>query len=373
LNNPLKPKVRSVLAQMKPYSPGKPIWEVQAQFGLAHVIKLASNENPLGPSPKAKDAMFHYLNEIHRYPDANAIKLREAIAAFHQINENEVIVGNGADELITLLSEAFLDETDEIIIPSPTFSEYEFAAHLMGVRIKSIPLEAGYQFNVDTILAAVNDHTKLIYLCSPNNPTGTYISKQELDKLFARLPRQIIVVLDCAYSHYAEAGDYTGGIEYMNKGFSIFILHTFSKIYGLAGIRVGYGIGSKEIIKAINQVKEPFNVNALAQTGALAALSDTEHVIRTKSLNAAGREQLYQAFDRLRIPYTRSMSNFILAEFGTNAKNIYESLMEKGIIVRYGAAWALPEHIRISIGTLNENEALIQALSEILRKSSYFT
>ncbi|MDB5055181.1 MAG: hisC [Bacilli bacterium] len=360
------PQRRTVLAQMKPYSPGKPIWEVQEQYGLKDVIKLASNENPLGVSPKAKEAMLGFLSEIHRYPDANTTRLRDALADFHQIEAPEIIVGNGADELIKLVSEAFLEAGDEIIIPSPTFNEYEFAAHLMGVKVISVPLNEDYAYNIEVILDAVTEQTKLIYLCSPNNPTGTYLNKNDLDLFFAQLPRHILVILDCAYSHYSIAGDYTIGIEYIKKGYSVFILQTFSKIYGLAGIRVGYGIATAEIIKAINLVKEPFNVNALAQIAATAALKDTAHVIKSQKINEIGREFLYRSFARLGIRYTPSMSNFILVRLEENAKSVYEQLLGRGIIVRYGVTWGLPGHLRITIGTPHENKTLVQVLSEIL-------
>jgi histidinol-phosphate aminotransferase len=357
---------RQVLSMMKPYSPGKPIWEVQRELGIEKVTKLASNENPLGPSPKAVAAIQAYLGDIHRYPDADTVDLRRTLADKLQITAEHVIVTNGADELITLLSETFLEPEDEIVVPSPTFSEYEFGANLMGTKVVSVPLREGYEYNVQDILAAVTQKTKLLYICSPNNPTGTYMSRTDLQKLLETLPSHILVIFDGAYSHFVTANDYSDGLEFVRMGYPIIVTQTFSKIYGLAGIRVGYGVAAPELIHSIRQVKEPFNVNALAQVGAIAALGDDEHLEATRDMNARGREQLYQLFEQLNLSFTKSMSNFILVDLGTEAKNIYDQLMRKGIIVRYGSGWNLPQHVRISVGTPDDHEALIDALKEII-------
>ncbi|MFD0696083.1 histidinol-phosphate transaminase [Paenibacillus sp. GCM10027628] len=363
---PIQPRL--ILQQMKPYSPGKPIWEVAREFGIEKVTKLASNENPLGPSPKAVAAIQAYLGDIHRYPDADTVDLRASLAEKLQVTPDHLIVTNGADELITLLSETFLEPEDEIIVPSPTFSEYEFGANLMGTKVVSVPLREGYLYDVDDILTAVTEQTKLIYICSPNNPTGTYMTRNDLIRLLENLPPRILVIFDGAYSHFVTADDYSDGLEFIRQGYPVVVTQTFSKIYGLAGIRVGYGVAAPSIIRSIRQVKEPFNVNALAQVGAAAAITDDAHLQATREMNERGREQLYEQLRQLDISFTRSMSNFVLVELGPDAKNIYEKLMSKGIIVRYGGGWDLPGHIRISIGTPEDHEALISAMETVLKE-----
>jgi histidinol-phosphate aminotransferase len=363
-NNEIQP--RNALQKMKPYSPGKSITEVQRELGLTHVIKLASNENPLGPSPKAVEAIQASLLELHRYPDAQTTDLKQAIAAKIGVTPEQLVVTNGADELITLVSEAFLDPGDEIIVPEPSFSEYEFGATLMGAVTINVPLQEGYQYNTDAILAAVTSRTKMLYLCSPNNPTGTYLTKPDFQRILDQLPSHVLVVLDAAYSHYASAADYTDGLEFIRAGYPVLVLQTFSKIYGLAGIRVGFGAAPQNIIQSILQVKEPFNVNALAQAASIAAVGDDEHVRRSQELVAAERNRLYEAFRQLGLEYVESMSNFVLVKLGHEAFALYEKLMAMGVIVRYGRIWGLPEHVRITVGTQVENDRLITALREIL-------
>lgn len=369
IENNIKP--RKALNKIKPYSPGKPIWEVQEEFNLDTVIKLASNENPLGPSPKALDAICNFLTDLNRYPDANATHLKKSIASFYSLNEQELIIGNGADELITLISETFLEPEDEIIVPFPSFSEYDFGANLMGSKVIPISLGESYQFDIEAILAQVTDQTKLVYICSPNNPTGTYLPKNQLEKLLHCLPQKVLTVFDGAYSHFATESDYTNGIEYVASGYPIIVLQTFSKIYGLAGIRVGFAAATEEVIHNILKVKEPFNVNTLAQAAATAAIADERHVQASYEANKMGREQLYKAFSELGLQYTESMSNFVLVKIGAEAKYVYEQLLQKGIIVRFGSIWGLPEHIRISVGTFKENTILINAVTSILKEKAF--
>ncbi|MFD0678486.1 MULTISPECIES: histidinol-phosphate transaminase [unclassified Paenibacillus] len=358
---------RKTLEKIKPYSPGKPIWEVQNELGLTKVIKLASNENPLGASPKAIAAINSFVTEIHRYPDAGAKLASAAIAAKLDIKAEEIIVTNGGDELISLVSEAFLEAGDEVVVPSPSFSEYEFGAHLMGARTVPVPLAENYQYDVDALLTAVTERTKIMYICSPNNPTGTYIPAADLKRLIEALPKHVLLMVDSAYSYYAYADDYTNGLEYVRAGYPVIVLQTFSKIFGLAGIRVGFGVAPEAVISTILKVKEPFNVNALAQAAAAAAITDEEHVQASVHVNDLGREQLYKGFSELGLNYTTSMSNFVLVELGAEAKSIYDQLLAKGIIVRYAAIWGLPHHIRVSVGLPEENECLLESLKEIMR------
>jgi len=359
-------QARKVLQEMTPYSPGKPIWEVQREWGLKEVIKLASNENPLGPSPKAIEAITQALPELHRYPDADASKLKQVIAEAYEVEAKQLIVTNGGDELITLVSEAFLDASDEVVVPDPSFSEYRFGALLMGAVVKNVPLKSDFSYDVEAILAAVTNRTKLVYLCSPNNPTGTILTKAELEYILDALPKRVLVVLDAAYSHYTTSTEYTNGVEFVRKGYPILVIQTFSKIFGLAGIRVGFGIAPEGIIQSIVQVKEPFNVNTLAQVAAMAAIGDHEHVNQSSQLVKAERLRLYDSLRLLGLGYTESMSNFILVELGLEAKSIYERLMTKGVIVRYGQIWGLPQHVRVSVGLPADNDRFIKALQEII-------
>lgn len=358
-------KTRKTLDVIQPYSPGKPIWEVQKELGLERVIKMASNENPLGPSPKAVKAIQQGLGDLHRYPDADAGVLRQAIAEQYGVEKQQVITTNGADELITLISEAFLETGDEIIVPAPSFSEYDFGAHIMGAIVKQVPFDEGFQYNVEKILEAVTDKTKIIYICSPNNPTGTYMTRGQMTHLLSEL-KDILIVFDGAYSQFADKEDYTDGLEFVKAGHPVIALQTFSKIYGIAGVRIGFGIASEHIIKSILKVKEPFNVNTLAQIAASAAITDTEHVTASFNANKKGREFLYRSFEKLGLPYTETTANFILVQIGENGEEIYRQLMKKGIIVRYGKIWGLPEHVRVTIGTDEENNFFINALTEIL-------
>lgn len=360
-------QARNVLKLMKPYSPGKPIWEVQRELGLDRVVKLASNENPLGPSPKAVEAIRELLVDIHRYPDAQAVDLRATIAGRYGLSSEQIIITNGGDELITLVSEAFIEAGDEIIVPGPSFSEYEFGGQLMGAIIRTVALTEDYQYDVPAILEAVSERTKILYLCSPNNPTGTILTKTALTELLNVLPPHVLVMLDSAYSHFVTEDDYSDGMEFVKAGYPVIVLQTFSKVYGLAGIRVGFGVASQSIIGTILQVKEPFNVNALAQAAAAAAILDDDHVRKSSQLVKEERLRLYQGFEELGLSYTSSMSNFILARLGEDAEQRYVELMRNGVIVRYGAAWGLPQHIRISVGTPEENNILLQALRLILQ------
>jgi histidinol-phosphate aminotransferase len=356
---------RKALEQIQPYSPGKPMWELQSELGLDKVIKLASNENPFGPSEEAVKAITQCASQINRYPDAQALHLKQMIAVSTDLTQEQLIITNGADELITLISETYLEAGDEIIVPAPSFREYNFGAHLMGAKVVPVALGENFTFKIDAILAAVTERTKIVYICSPNNPTGTYLSKVNLDLLLNELPPNVLIVFDAAYWHYATAEDYTNGMKYIALNYPIIVLQTFSKIYGLAGIRVGFGAARKDIIQSILKVKEPFNVNALAQVAALAAFTDDMHMIRSKMLNTKGRKQLYQGFSEMNLHYIESMSNFVLVKIGPNAEAFNHQLLQRGIIVRYGDIWGLPEYIRVSVGTAEENDMLIKEMKSI--------
>ncbi|MFC5471112.1 histidinol-phosphate transaminase [Cohnella suwonensis] len=356
---------RQALDKLKPYTAGKPIWEVQREYGLDRVIKLASNENSLGPSPKAMQAIREKVTELHRYPDERSSGLVGALAESFGLPNESFLVTNGGDELIMLLSKAYVEPGDEIVVPDPTFSEYEFGSLLMAGQAVKVPLRERFSYDADALLAAVTDKTKIVYLCTPNNPTGTYLPEPEMRRLLDSLPPRVLVVVDAAYRHYATADDYSDGLAFVREGYPVVSLHTFSKIYGLAGIRVGYGVARGDIVRTMLKVKEPFNVNALADVAAQAALTDEEHLEASVRMNDEGRRQLYEGLGKLRIPYTESMSNFVLAELGEHTGRIYGQLLERGVILRSGKGWGLNEHVRITVGTREENEELLKALGEL--------
>ncbi|AYC28457.1 histidinol-phosphate transaminase [Paenisporosarcina cavernae] len=368
MENRIETSVRKELATMQSYSPGKPIWELQKEYGIEEVIKLSSNENALGASPAAKDAIAQYVASIHRYPDAHTSLLRDAISSVYDVERDNIIIGNGADEIIKLISETFLTSGDEVIVPTPSFSEYDFGANLMGATVVKVPLTETFEYDLTAVKKAITEKTKLIYLCSPNNPTGTYITREALETFLEDLPTNVLVVLDGAYAQYADANDFTDGIDLIGNKQPVIVIQTFSKVYGLAGLRVGFGIASNEIIQYLHKVREPFNVNSLAQAAAVAALEDEEHLNASKQLVVEGRKELYQAFEQLGLSYTESMANFVFVNVGVDATDVYEKLLRKGIIVRNGSVWNLLTHLRVTIGTPEENLRFIKALGECLEE-----
>ncbi|MFD2332087.1 histidinol-phosphate transaminase [Cohnella sp. GCM10020058] len=364
------PSPRAVIAAMQPYVPGRSISAIKSEFGLERVVKLASNENPLGPSPHALQAIREMLPDIHRYPDDRAGHLKSKLATKLSLLPSQFIVANGADELITLICEAYLEPGERIVTFAPTFSEYAFGGRLMNAETIAVPLPDSFELRADDLLAAVDARTKLVFVCSPNNPTGTYMTKTELAYLRSRLPDGCLLVLDAAYSHFADATDYADGFELLKNGAWLVVLQTFSKAYGLAGIRAGFAAGPAEVIAHMLAVKEPFNVNALAQAAAAAALDDEAHLEATLLANAAGRIRLREGLGRLGIRCVPSQSNFMLADFGSRAVYVYDELLRRGVIVRSGAGWELPGCLRISVGAAEEIDLLLACLADVLQSDS---
>ncbi|ADG05358.1 histidinol-phosphate transaminase [Kyrpidia tusciae] len=360
-------RARPAIMGIEPYVPGKPIEEVQREFGLKDVVKLASNENPLGPSPKVQEVLVQAAANLHRYPDGGAVMLRRALAEFYGVPEAGVLMGNGSDELIKLIAESFVEPGDEVIVPSPSFSEYWFATQVMAGRTVAVPLDERFQYNPERILEAVTARTKLMYLCTPNNPTGTYIPEKTLTDLVRRVPDHVLVVLDEAYHEYVEAEDYGHGLPLLREGAPVVVLRTFSKLYALAALRVGYALADPEIIQVINRVREPFNVNAVAQAAAVAALGDEEHRRKSFEVNRAGKRQLYEGLEALGCRCVPTEANFILVEVPHSSTAVFESLLRRGVIVRDGAAFGLPRYLRISIGTEADNARLLEEMAEVFR------
>ena len=357
-------KPQSGLAAIKPYVPGKPIEEVQREYGLTDIIKLASNENPLGPSPKVLAALQAALPDLHLYPDAQAYALGRAIAARHGVSPEMVRVGNGADGLIRELCVSYLEDDDEVLTSMSSFPVYDISTAVMRARLVKTPLR-DLRFDLEALAAAITDRTRLIFLCNPNNPTGTIVTAGEVAEFMRRVPETAIVVFDEAYHEFVDSPDYPEGLAYVKEGRrNVVVLRTFSKAYGIAGIRLGYGIAHPDLLAPLRAATESFPVNRLAQVAGLAALEDDEFMARTAAMNAAGRAQLYREFDRLGLAYAPSHTNFILVHVGPDAKAIFQGLLARGVIVRPCTGYDLPEHLRVSIGTEAQNARFIAALAE---------
>lgn len=355
---------RPNIFHIPPYVPGKPIEEVRQVLGLTDVIKLASNENALGPSAKALAALAREAARASFYPDAGAALLREALAARLGLSVGEIIVGNGSDEIIRLAAEALLGPEDEAVICRPTFGEYLYAVQLLGARPVLVHSPDGQ--DVEAVLSALTPRTRMVFLCNPNNPTGTMIGRERFASFLAALPEGVLVVYDTAYQDYAEAEDFPDGLGQVRAGAPVLVLRTFSKLYGLAGLRVGYGCGPAGLIDLLYRVKEPFNANLLAQAAALAALEDSEHVARTLAMNKAGKQQIYEGLAALGLAYLPSQANFVLLDLGRDGRGVYEALLRRGVIVRPAADFGLPRHLRVTVGTAEQNARFLRALGEVL-------
>lgn len=357
--------VRESVKKLVPYSPGKPIEEVEREFGIKDIIKLASNENPLGPSPKAIEAMKKALADVALYPDGSHFALLSALAEYWKIGREYLIAGNGSDELIQYLGSTFLTDNDEVIQAETTFSRYESAAVLAGSKVISIPMK-DFTYDLKSIADAITDRTKMIFIANPNNPTGTIVTQKDVDILMSKVPDHVIVVFDEAYNEYVESKDFPNTLEYVKNGANVVILHTFSKIYALAGLRVGYGIAKPEIIKYLNQVREPFNVNSIGQVGAIASLGDQEHVKQSAAVNSAGKRYMYKEFDDMKLTYIPTEANFIWVDIKQDCRSVFVEMMKRGVIIRTGDIFNYPTFIRVTIGTEEQNRRFISTLREVL-------
>lgn len=367
MSREFKTKARAALQDIKPYKPGKPIEEVKRELGIDDVIKLASNENPLGPSPKALSRMQEAVGRVNLYPDGTCYYLKNAIAGKRGIQPSEVLVGNGSDEVIKLLAETFINPGDNAVMADPSFSEYEFAVTLMAGSLRKIPLTADFRHDLDAMRDAVDEKTRMVFLCNPNNPTGTIVTRDAVDRFLAELPEHVVVVFDEAYHEYADSPEYPRGIEYVKQGWkNIIVLHTFSKIYGLAGLRVGYGVASEEMLDWVTRTREPFNVNSIAQAGALGALADDEHVERSRRVNREGADYLYGALEEMGLACTKTYANFLWVDAKVDCVALFGRLLKQGVIVRTGDVFGYNDYIRITIGTMEENRRLVETLRAVL-------
>ncbi|MFK9093455.1 histidinol-phosphate transaminase [Bacillus salipaludis] len=350
---------------LTPYQPGKSIEAVKKQFELDQIVKLASNENPFGCSEQALSALQSYQKSLALYPDGYATHLRETLAAFLQVEEAELILGNGSDNLIQMISRALLHPNASTIMATPTFSQYKHNAVIEGAIIKEIPLVNG-NHNLDAMLKAIDETTNIIWVCSPNNPTGTYIPENKLVPFLEQVPSHILVVLDEAYYEYVVAEDYYDAISLTRKYENLIVLRTFSKIYGLAALRVGYGVANSSIIKALEPAREPFNVNSLGQLAASEAIKDQNFVESCREKNRQGLTQFYEFCEHYQLEFYHTQTNFILIDFKIDGDEIFHYLQARGYIVRSGKALGFPTAVRITVGSSEQNEGVLKALREFL-------
>lgn len=360
------PERRKCLNEIKPYVPGKPIDEVKRELGLEDVIKLASNENPLGASPWAQEAIREALPGINYYPDGNCYRLKKELSSRLGLPGEQLIIGNGSDEILKLLAEAYLGPDDEIIMPHPSFSEYEFVARIMGADVKLAGLKEDFSYDLEKMLAMVTDRTRIVFISSPNNPTGTIARRSEMNEFLEKLPGGIVVVMDEAYYEYVTDPDYPQSLEYIKSDPRVIVLRTFSKIYGLAGLRIGYGMASAGLISDLHRVREPFNVNYLAQVAALAALKDEEHVRRSIDLVVESRKQVAGGLQKLGLKPVPSEANFYFIDIGVDSVEAFKRLLKRGVIVRTGDIFGFPTYIRVNFGIPEENERFLTSLQEVM-------
>jgi len=365
----IKNLVRDGIEDLVPYPPGKPIEELERELGISGSIKLASNENPLGPSPKAVEAIKEKLHTINRYPDGSGFYLKAKLAEKFGLPQEQIILGNGSNELIELSVRTFLNPGEEAIQPFPTFLVYEKIVRAAGGTMVSVPLE-GFNLDLDRIREAIGQKTKLLFIANPNNPTGLALTRAELENFLQDLPRDLLIILDEAYIEFVTDENVGSGIELLDRHPHLLVIRTFSKLYGLAGLRIGYGFSSPEIIDYLNRVRQPFNANALAQAGALAALDDQDFVQETLNLVQAGLRQLARGLDELGLKYFPTQTNFFLIKTPIPGKVIYERMLRRGVIVRAMDSFGLPDHIRINVGLPQENDRFLNTLKEIVETSA---
>lgn len=350
---------------LSPYQPGKPIEELQRELGLEDIVKLASNENPLGPSPAVLDACNKHLQDISRYPDSNGFSLKAALAAKLAIDAGQIVLGCGSNDVLDLIARTFLGPGTSAIYSQHAFVVYPIAVQAVGAR--AIVTEAkDWGHDLDAMVAAVADDTRLIFLANPNNPTGTSFTQTEFIDFMERVPESVVVVLDEAYFEYANGGEHPDGIALLKQYPNLIVTRTFSKAYGLAALRVGYGAANSDIADLINRVRAPFNTNSLALASAEAVLSDKDYLHESRRINVEGMQQLVEGISALELPYIASAGNFLTVGFEQDALNVYQALLHRGVIVRPIGIYEMPRHLRVSIGLPGENEKFLSALKSVL-------
>ncbi|RLQ95103.1 histidinol-phosphate transaminase [Falsibacillus albus] len=357
-------KWKEQILNLKAYQPGKSIDEVKKMFNLEKITKLASNENPFGCSPVVNQMLQSYQPLRSLYPDGYAAKLREATAEFLNVSERQLIFGNGSDEIIQIISRALLKPGVNTIMPAPSFPQYRHNAIIEGAEIREVPLVDGAH-DLSSMLAQIDEATAVVWLCSPNNPSGKYINEQGLVGFLNKVPDDILVVLDEAYYEYVVADDYYDSLELVKKHENLLVLRTFSKIYGLASFRVGYGFGQENLVQTLEPVREPFNTNVLGQAAAAAAIQDQDFVHACKEENRKGLEQFYQFCREHNLTYFPSQGNFILIDFNRDGDEVFQFLLSEGYIVRSGQALGYPTCVRVTVGSAEQNNGVIESMKKL--------
>ena len=363
------PVPRPNIDGIRPYKPGRPIEQVVRELGIkGPVIKLASNENPLGPSPRALSALRRALPEMHYYPEDSGHVLRTKLSAIHKVDPVSIILGNGSVEIIMMACLAYLEPGDELVMSDHSFMMARNGAAIMNARLVEVPtLE--YTHDLEQTLSRITPRTKIVYIDNPINPLGTIVTKDALNEFMTKVPEHVLVILDEAYSEYITSRDYPKALDYYNQNKNVLILHTFSKIYGLAGLRIGYGFARPEIIGCLAKTRLPFNTSRGAQAAAVAALDDKRHVVRSRQNNEAGKEFLYRELKKLnKVFYLKSFANFVFINFAVDSQEIFEELQHRGVITRTVKEYNFPNALRVSVGTPAENKRFMKALCEVVGK-----
>ncbi len=363
----MKPSVAEHIAKIVPYPPGKPIEELEREYGISGSIKLASNENPLGPSPKAVEAIVAATSKLNRYPDGSGFYLRKRLAEKHRLPFDSILLGNGSNEIIELVIRAFMSPGDEVMMPEPSFLLYKLVVQWMGGMPVPVPLKQDWGIDLDKMAEAVSAKTKVIFLTNPNNPTGKVISKADFEAFLSRVPQSAAVVLDEAYIEFNTNPDTPLGFDYISgQSPAVIVLRTFSKAYGLAGLRIGFGAMDPEIAGFLNRVRQPFNTGSLAQAAALAAIDDDEFLSRSRQTTWSGLQFLYKEIEKMGLRHIPSEANFFLIEVPCEAKELYEAMLRRGVIIRSMASYGMERFIRVNVGLPEENIRFIGALKEVL-------
>lgn len=351
--------------ELVPYVPGKPIEELERELGVSNAVKLASNENPLGPSARAKEAVKEALSGCNRYPDGGCFYLKERLSACLGVSPENLLIGNGSNEVIEIVARTYMNHKHEAVFGRHAFIVYPLVTKAVGAGEIISPMP-GLGNDLEDMASRITPKTRIVFLANPNNPTGTKFKKDEFEWFLDNVPQEVIILVDEAYFEYVDDTDYPDTLKYHQQRESLITVRTFSKIYGLAGLRIGYAVASKDMISYMNRVREPFNVSSLAQSAALAALDDTEHVLKSKDVNLEGLSYISENLDSLGVSYVPSSANFILVDLKQDAIPFYESLLKKGVIVRPVGGYGLPNHLRVSVGLRDENRRFIDSFGEVI-------
>jgi len=360
----MKELMRKNISGITPYVAGKPIEETRRELGLKEVIKLASNENPLGPSPKAIEAIKKNLGKINRYPDSAGFYLKKKLARSLNLKPANIVLGNGSDEIIDIIIKTFVEDDENIVTADTTFLEYEIVAKVNNRKVITAPLKY-FKFDLEAIRKRIDRKTKAVFIANPNNPTGTYITRHEVQEFLKGIPQDVLLVLDEAYETFIDVNDFPSSISHIGRG-NVIIMKTFSKVYGLAGLRIGYAIAKQELAQAMEKARQPFNVNSLAQVAAAAVLDDKKFLQKTRRVVLEGKRYLYDELKRMGLAFVPSVANFILVDTGRDGMGVFKDLLKRGVIVRDMKQYGLENFIRVTIGTKKENREFVKAIKKIL-------